>query len=585
MNTQSEPILGLDFGSSNSCVSYYFNGCLKAVSKKYTKTFPSALFMTQNKIYIGKNALKLRRSKKGLFIKNLKEDLVNNRKIYFKGKLVRYQVLIGKLLLYLKQKAELEIKITVKKAVLTVPAYFSENLKVILKDSAKLAGLDVLRIIGEPTAAAIYYSYLNPKTSTCVFIDIGGLTLDLALCTLMDGVIDVFEVKGDSKGGHYLVNEQIEKTLLNQVNSKNPQLYETILQNMHYLDLIQRLAQYIKVNFSDSLYFRTSLKVNFLVDEKIVPFVFTYNKNQLNKDYFVFINNFTKVYARLFKNTLVNAKDLDSAILLGGPGNSIFLRNLIKKKINVKRTPFFDNITSVAKGAALYGAQLLGTLEKVNLSDVLPISIGYQDYQSLFKVVISAGTKVPIKKVVKITTVKDFQKKIKVNIYEGQRANTKHCNYLGSIYLEDVEFNTAGNPSIELAIEITQENLIKISVKDLKTKKETDAVFFAENRLNEVQIANLKEEFRKYHREDLLHLAILENLRKLQDLVKKLEEYLPSLGPELSEKAKKLLFRKERLILKKEYDYLILLIKDFLDLFALVNASLIDQNLEVKASL
>ena len=226
-----QPILGVDFGSNNSSVAYYHKGKVSAVCWKnnsLNKTFPTcvAIHKETNQVAVGFEALVYKNSSSHYFIKNLKSALYN-KKIFKVPNPIKIEILISLILIQLKRQVQLILKQAVCLAILTVPAYFGETIRHILKNAAKLANLEVLRIINEPTAAAVYYSFSNQKSDqTCVFIDIGGLTVDMSICNIFKNIIDVVCTYGDPLGGHYLVDLSLYRLLINQIKEQNPRLYK-----------------------------------------------------------------------------------------------------------------------------------------------------------------------------------------------------------------------------------------------------------------------------------------------------------------------------------------------------------------------
>ena len=237
---------------------------------------------------------------------------------------------------------------------------------------------------------------------------------------------------------------------------------------------------------------------------------FKLTKKDLYQVYSLFLHRFFKTYQVLKLKYPFNKKDLSKIFLIGGPTNSKFLENLLIKYFKTPICKNLDKITCVAKGAAIYGAEILNNSKNILLSDVLPISIGVELRGQYFEKIIPSNTKLPCFKVAEFTTSQDYQKVVKIKILEGERKRAEDCNFLGEILLEGVQVALRGVPVIKVGIEITEENIINAFVLDLKTNKKAKVQINSASRMAYEEILKIKEEAKKYEIQDAQYFQLIE---------------------------------------------------------------------------
>lgn len=516
-------ILGIDFGSSNSCVSYYIQGQLETLGQNSLhKSIPSIVSISPTgSVFVGSEAKIYQSNQDYFFNSNLKRELLQKNELIFQGKKLNIQILISQIFLHLKREVQLKLNNTVSKCVLTVPAYFSEETRHVLKDSAIIAGLDPIRIINEPTAAAIYYSHkLNTVNKICLFVDAGGLTLDMTVCNILEGVIDVLATQGDDSCGHYLINKEIQKELIDQISRK------TNFKDLKELKKqITDLAEQIKTTILDLPIENITLsrKLRYKGLEQI--FEFEFDRKMFIKFHQGYLLRFRKVYHTLINNPEIKNFTIEKLILIGGPMNSSLFRTLVLDELEYEVMEYFDNITSVSKGAALYGAFLNGFFKGKILTDVLPISIGVETSNGVFEKLIPSNCKLPCIKTSNFTTTEDFQSKVKIKILEGERPLAKNCNLLGQIVLDNIELGLRGTPVISVILEVSQDGTINAYVEDSKTKDNKNLQINSSSRLKPEQMERLIIEAKKYQRQDAKFISLMSlfaKIRRLKDIIDEL---------------------------------------------------------------
>ena len=529
-----EVVIGLDFGSSNCSVSYYHEGSIKSLylgGDSTVKTCPTSMYIDKkiDRLVVSQIPANSDYSADHFYITGLKERLITKEPIYYKGSELSLTHLISQIYLNLKRELELKLCTQIKKAVITVPAYFGEEPRHILKDAAKIADLEVLRIINEPTAAALWYStQYKAVQDTYLFVDIGGLTIDMSICNLMNGVLDVVSTYGNTSAGHGFIDKLIYYKLLGQIKSIHPVLYQKIESKEINLQLLD-VAESLKKTFSDSSSSQIFFHQEITSDEITELCHFEFTKVELYAIYNQFMVKIRQIYQETLRRSGLDVKNLSKVILIGGPASSALLRKLVESTIPIPQAEHFDNISSVSKGAALYGSELLGKSCNIVLSDVLPISIGVELENGVVEKALPSNIKLPNCVIKEFTTTEDYQNTVRVSIYEGERLLSKDCVKLGEINLSGIELGLRGHPIIKVILEITQEGVINGYVLDQKTKKEAQVTITSRSRSTPAQILLLKEQAMKYREADLAHLQILNLNTEIRNLSKKLAVVKPTI--------------------------------------------------------
>jgi molecular chaperone DnaK len=552
-------ILGLDFGGSASVASYYKDGSLEAVvphGELDAKTLPSCVAFNQNKkLVVGYEALACRNKKDCFFINRLKEKLVTNEKIVYDNKIIKIQYLISEIFRALKNEAEKELGVSITKTVITTPANFGEEAKYILKDSANLANLEVIRIINEPTAAALYYSHkISSKPQNCLVIDLGSLTLDMTICHISKELIDIEISRGDPSCGHYLVDEELKEKLLNSLLETYPEI-QLLVEDPQFNEDLLRLAEKIKVQFSNTNKQSFTVKREVELKDQKYMIHFKITRETLASCYRTYFQKFTQNYKQLLKKSSYTENELDKLILVGGPVNSSLVREMIKEVIDVPVQPYFDNISSVSKGAALYGAILTEKVEQKRiLSDVVALSLGVETENNIFEPIIKSGSKIPCSRKAEFTTSEDYQKSVKINILEGERPLSKHCNYLGTIVLEGIESTFKGAPILEIEFSVDLNGILSVSVLDLKTKSKRALTITSRSRLTQEQKAQIKDLAQKNRLKDTTFINNLQLVEKIKTLLVESQDFIRN-KPHVNTEIQPFLDELKRLLNNTPIDY------------------------------
>ena len=514
--------IGIDLGTTYCCVGIYNNGKVEIISNENgEKIIPSFISLSDdsnNKILIGSEAKKNKNLKTIYDIKRLigkdylkdeykylSYDIINKDNkpyINFLDKDMSPEELSSIILIYLKKMAEKYLGYTVNDAVITVPAYFNDLQRQSTKNAGYAAGLNVLRIINEPTAAAIAYGIdkISTDKRIIIVIDIGGGTTDISLLSLEEGVFEVISTSGNTNLG----GEDIDNILVSYIAE---QLNIDLFDKNKLKDLKLKVEK-LKKQLSDEV----SVEIDGLV---ITQDLF----NNLCIDIF---NKFLEPINIVVKN--ISIHEINDIILVGGITRIPKIRNLILDYFNNKNLYYDINPDeAIASGAAIQAAILSGTndaiLEDIILLDIVPLSLGIETDGGLMTIIIPKNSTIPIKKTQIFSTAYDNQTYIKIKIFEGERLIAESNNKLGEFIISDIPPQTKGIPKIEVTYYVNNNGILEVSAIEKASGKKEKCIISHSNLTNKSDDINkILEDANKYKNEDAIYKHKLEIKNKLVNL-------------------------------------------------------------------
>jgi heat shock 70kDa protein 1/2/6/8 len=528
---EEEIIIGIDLGTTNSCVSIWKDNRLVIIPDEYGyNTIPSVVAFTNNDIYIGREAQKQRKINpintfydiKRLIGKDINDisvqndieflnfpifsDNDNNIKIEIKNKKYKLEYISSFILRKLKTMAENFLNKEIKKAVITVPAYFNNNQRQATINSSKIAGLDCIRIINEPTASSLAYGYNNITTESDLNIlvyDLGGGTLDISILNISDGVFQVLS----STGNTHLGGEDFDNKIYNYcINTFKSQYKIKKLDNVSTISLSKLKLCCENAKKTLSSYNESVIGVkNFYNNKDLIVKISRSKFEELCNDLFTLC--LSPVY-NSFKNIEINKSEIDEIILVGGstkiPKIKSSLELFFGRKIKSKTNP--DEI--VAMGAAIQAYILANGSspfsDSVVLLDSTSLSLGVETTGSVMNVIIPRNSIIPARKKKLFTTDEDDISSVDINIYEGERSMVKDNYFIGKLELDCIEIVKRGNPKIEISFSIDTNNILVVNALNLNNNHSKELRIINKNKLNEEEINKLIDESKKYKAEDLI---------------------------------------------------------------------------------
>lgn len=478
---QSDLIIGIDLGTTNSLVAYINDGKPEAVKAKNDKNtlMPSVIHFSengtievgdsaknklitdpQNTIYsvkrlMGKSYTDIGQMEQYFGYKIIDEDQDSLVKIRVRDKFYTPIELSAEILKALKKSIETALEETISKAVITVPAYFNDAQRQATRDAGKLAGLDVLRIVNEPTAASLAYGLGKEGEQTIAVYDLGGGTFDISILQIQDGIFEVLSTNGDTFLGGDDFDRMIMEYWMKENNIEKTQLIENKEQSQE----LRLLAEKAKKSLSTNDEFEATLNGE----------IYSISKNKFNELIKPLVEKTIKCCASALKDAQLETTKIDHIVMVGGSTRVPFVKeqvsNFFQKEVFDKLNP--DEV--VALGAAIQADVLAGNQKDVLLLDITPLTLGIETVGGLMDGIISRNSKVPTKAGRQYTTSVDGQKNLKIAVYQGERDLIQFNRKLGEFILKDIPPMPAGLPKIEIQFILNADGILKVKAKELRS--------------------------------------------------------------------------------------------------------------------
>lgn len=517
-----EIILGIDLGTTNSVVSIIENKKPVVLENPNGKrTTPSVVAFKNGEEIVGDTA-KRQLEVNPDAIASIKRLMGSGKKVKLNNKSYTPEEISAKILSYIKQYAEKKIGHEVKKAVITVPAYFDNAQREATQNAGKIAGLDVVRIINEPTAAAIAFGLdkQDEKEKNILVYDLGGGTFDVSILSLADGTFQVLATSGDNHLGGDDWDNAIVQWLIATIKKE----YDfDVTQDKMALTRLKEEAEKTKIALSNQMVTTVSL-----------PFLGMGANGPINVELELKRSDFNKMTADLVARTEKPVKDalkeaklkesqIDEILLVGGstriPAIQESVKKLLKKSPNQSINP--DEV--VALGAAIQGGVLAGDIQDVVLLDVTPLTLGIETLGGVSTPIVARNTTIPVTKSQIFSTAQDNQSAVSVRVVQGERSLAKDNKELGIFNLEGIEPAPKGIPQIEVSFSIDVNGVISVTAKDKKTNKEQSITISNSSTLTPEQVEKMVQEAKQYEEEDRKRKDEIETIIKAESLVHQIE--------------------------------------------------------------
>lgn len=558
----TERVLGIDLGTTNSCAAILVNGKAEIVkNKEGGRTTPSAVSFKPGKVLVGEQAKKeiikspesvITSAKRLMGRKYTDPETISHIStvpykvvphtngdawVEVDGKRYSPQEIGAEVLRYLKESVEHVLKEKVRSAVITVPAYFTDAQRKATKVSGEIAGLQVLRVINEPTAAALSYGIDTSKDGTVAVYDLGGGTFDVSILEIKDGI---FEVKA-TNGNSHLGGEDFDKCLTDYLIDKIEKDYKvSVKNNENLLQKVREAAERMKCTLSE---------------KKVGEAVFAHPAGTGEIRVSLTREKFEELIKPLIEKTLIPCKEamldadvkkgsLDNVVVVGGMTRIPAIRKAVEKVFGKSITPGIDPDEAVAAGAAIQGGILAGEMKEYLLIDVAPLSLGIETLGGIFSKVVEKNSSIPIKKTQTFTTSEDGQSSVTVKIYEGERPLVAHNKYLGELVLSGIPPLPKGVPKIEITFEADANGIFTVTAKDKETQAVRNVRIEPSGGLTKEEIDALIKEAEDAKLEDEKAKLVIESKQKALDYIKQHREIRSKLNNEVSARSLALLDEK-----------------------------------------
>ena len=535
-------VIGIDLGTTNSVVAVLEGGEPVVITNaEGSRLTPSVVaFSKEGERMVGQVAKRQAITNPERTVMSIKRHMGSDYRVEIDGKKYTPQEISAMILQKLKQDAEAYLGEKVEKAVITVPAYFSDSQRQATKDAGRIAGLEVLRIINEPTAAALAYGIDKEDASTILVFDLGGGTFDVSILELGDGV---FEVKATS-GNNKLGGDDFDQRLIDYIAAEFMKEHGIDLrQDRMALQRLKEAAEKAKIELSSLT--STTINLPFITADQTGPkhleMTITRAKfNQLTED---LVEKTMGPLRQALADANLKPEDIDRILLVGGSTRIPAVQEAIRKYIGKEPDKGINPDECVAIGAAIQGGVLAGEVKDVVLLDVTPLSLGIETLGGVFTKIIERNTTIPTSKSQIFSTAADNQTSVEIHVLQGERPMAADNKTLGRFILSGIPPAPRGIPQIEVTFDIDANGIVNVSAKDKATGKEQKITIQASSGLDEKEIERMIDDAKKFEEEDRKRKEAAEARNECDNLVYNAEKTLKELGDkagkDLKEKVEK----------------------------------------------
>ena len=529
-------IIGIDLGTTNSCVAVLEGGAATVIpNPEGNRTTPSVVSTKKGERIVGDAAKRQALTNKDT-ISSIKRLMGSKEKVEMDGKKYTPEEVSAMILSYMKDYAEKYLGEKVEKAVITVPAYFNDAERQATKNAGKIAGLEVERIINEPTAAALAFGLdKQDKNQTILVYDLGGGTFDVSILELGDGIFEVKSTAGNNKLGGDDFDNCLMDYIVAEFKKENG---VDLTKDKLAMQRLKEVAEKAKKDLSGMT--STQISAPFISQGEDGPLHIDMNITRAKFEDLIhdLVHSTLDPVRKALKDAKLSNKDIDKVILVGGSTRIPMVQELVEKELGQKPSHEVNPDEAVAMGAAIQGGVLTGEVNDIVLLDVTPLSLGIETLGGVFTKLIDRNTTIPTSKSQVFSTAADNQPAVDIHVLQGERSMAADNKTLGHFQLTGIPAAPRGVPQIEVKFDIDANGIVNVTAKDLGTNKEQSITITAGTNLTDEEIERMRKEAEEHKEEDEKRKAEADSRNEAEQLVFQTEKSLKDLGDKVTDSEK-----------------------------------------------
>ena len=526
----AKKIIGIDLGTTNSCVSIMENGEVKVIANaEGSRTTPSVVAFKNGEIMVGEAAKRQVVTNKNT-VSSIKRHMGTAHKEHVNDRDYTPEEISAMILQNLKKTAEAYLGETVTSAVITVPAYFNDSQRQATKDAGKIAGLEVERIINEPTAAALAFGLDKLEVEQKVLVyDLGGGTFDVSILDLADGTFDVLATAGDNMLG----GDDFDNAVVNHILDTFQKEEGIRLQDNMALSRVKEAAEKAKKDLSGMM--QTQISLPFIAQRDGAPLHLEMTLTRAKFDELTrhLVARTEEPVRQALRDAKMQPSDIDQVLLVGGstriPAVQESVKRLLGKEPNKSVNP--DEVVSM--GAAIQGGIIAGDVKDIVLLDVTPLSLGIETMGGVMTVLIERNTTIPTTKSQIFSTAEDNQPAVDIHVLQGERSMARDNKTLGLFKLDGIDRAPRGVPQIEVTFSIDVNGIVNVKAKDLKNNKEQSITIQGSTGLKQDEIDRMVREAEANRAEDERRRKEVETKNKAEQMINEIDKALAEQGDKI----------------------------------------------------